>query len=157
MNTDMDLTGVAQQFGFFFVAGVLTTLLDFFIYNLLTRPPVRWPRIRANCVSVTVAICFSFTVNLFFVFQPEGGHVMDRVVRFLIVTTFSAYVLQNLVIFVTSQVWLLPVRTAVWASRYFVLTRSLGDDFVKRNSVKLMAVSVGLVWNFLWYRFFVFS
>jgi putative flippase GtrA len=157
MDPEMDISGVAQQFGFFVIAGVVTTLLDFLIYNLLTRPPMRWPRIRANCVSVTVAIGFSFTVNLFFVFQPEAGNVMDRVAKFLIVTAFSAYVLQNLVIFITSQVWLLPVRTALRASRYFVLTRSAGEDFIKRNSVKLMAVSVGLVWNFLWYRLFVFT
>lgn len=151
------MAGIALQFGFFVVAGVMTTLLDFAVYNLLTRPPLRWPRIRSNCVSVTAAICFSFTVNLLFVFRPEDAAVVTRATRFLLVTMFSAYVLQNLVIYLTSKLWLAPADLAVSFSRRLAATRSWSEEFVRRNAVKVCAVAVGLIWNFFWYRYFVFS
>ncbi len=151
------MDGIAQQFSVFLVAGVFTTLVDFTVYNLLTRRPLHWPRIRANCVSVSAAICFSFTVNLLFVFQPEVYQVGSRAVKFLAVTLFSAYGLQNLVIYLTGRVWLAPVNAALWLARRNRFTRTLEEDLIKRNTVKALAVSTGLVWNFLWYRYFVFT
>jgi hypothetical protein len=30
------------------------------------------------------------------------------------------------------------------------------DEFVQKNAVKALAVLAGLMWNFTWYKFFVF-
>ena len=45
-----------KQFVLFCVVGVITTVVDFGIFNLLTRPATGWRRIPANLVSVTVAM-----------------------------------------------------------------------------------------------------
>ena len=150
-------TGLGLQFTSFLVVGVLNTLVDFGIYNLLARPPLRWPRIAANCVSVTVAITFSFIANFFFVFRPEEAHLPERGWKFLLVTMFSAYVIQNLVIHLLSRTWPWPVELICRASRCLILTRRFEEDFVRRNTVKLFAVATGLIWNFLWYRYCVFA
>ena len=50
----------AKQFLLFCAVGVITTVVDFAIFNLLTRPAVGWRRIPANIVSVTVAMAWSF-------------------------------------------------------------------------------------------------
>ena len=31
------------------------------------------------------------------------------------------------------------------------------DDFVARNTCKVLAVVTGLIWNFVWYKFFVYA
>jgi putative flippase GtrA len=151
------MNDVALQFGLFLVAGTLTTLLDFVIYNLLTREAVGWGRIPANCVSTTFAMTFSFTVNWLFVFQPAGGDVALRAIKFVAVTAASSYGLQNLVIYVLSKVWPGPVRLVYGLAQGMPATRSWGEDFVGRNTVKAAAVGAGILWNFLWYRYFVYA
>ncbi|HJN82340.1 MAG TPA: GtrA family protein, partial [Verrucomicrobiota bacterium] len=55
------------QITLFSLIGALNTLLDFVIYNLLTK---KLSRIPSNILSTSVAMAFSFSAN-FFVFQPE--------------------------------------------------------------------------------------
>ena len=145
----------AKQFAVFCIVGVTTTIVDFAIYNLLTRPPTRWGRIPSNIISVATAMAWSFLANWFFVFHPGGDDWMDRAGRFLVITAFSAFVLQNLLLYVTTYVWLGPVNAALYAVR--TLRLRLSDDMISRNTCKALAVSAGLVWNFLWYKFFVYA
>ncbi|MDO8597468.1 MAG: GtrA family protein, partial [Sulfuricaulis sp.] len=125
-------------------------------YNLLTRAPLRWRRVPASSVSSTVAMSFSFTVNGALVFHPESGASVSQGIRFLAVTCFSSYALQSAVIHVLSHLWRAPVvlgRTVAYRVR---VIQGLGDDCIERNLVKAAAVAVGLLWNFLGYRYFVF-
>lgn len=145
------------QFFLFCVVGVATTVIDFAVFNLLTRPAVGWKRIPANVVSVTAAMTWSFLANWFFVFLPEGSDWVARAGRFLLATAFSAFVLQNLVLYLTTYVWRWPSRFAVFLVDKFGLKHRLNDDMVARNTCKAMAVTLGLIWNFCWYKFFVYA
>ena len=82
---------------------------------------------------------------------------MARAERFLVVTLFSAFVLQNLVLYFTTHLWKKPVLLALAFSRKLSLDKRLDTDFVSRNTCKMLAVSVGLVWNFTWYKWFVYT
>jgi putative flippase GtrA len=146
-----------QQLLLFVVVGVLTTAVDFGIFNLLTRPAVGWRRIPANIVSVTAAMAWSFLANWFFVFQPGGEEWLARAGRFLATTAVSAFVLQNVVLYLTTYVWQWPSRLAVFVVSLLGLNHRLNDDLVARNTCKLCAVGAGLVWNFCWYKFFVYA
>src|SRR5690349_20740723 len=66
------------QFILFCAVGVVTTLIDFTIYNLLTRPSFGWRRIPANILSVTAAMIWSFLANWLIVFQPAGQDWLGR-------------------------------------------------------------------------------
>ncbi len=151
-----DVSGLAGQFGGFLVVGALTTALDFLVYNLLARPPPGWCRVPASLVSCTVAMSFSFSVNGLFVFHPAGAGWAFRAVKFLLVTATSSYLLQSLVIHVLSCRWLGPVRWRQALAAGNSWTRGLGADAVARNTVKAAAVGVGLLWNFAWYRGWVY-
>jgi len=146
-----------KQLVCFLATGVVTTLIDFALYNLLTGRRFGLGRIHANCLSTTAAMSFSFTVNGLLVFCPETGATLARALRFLMVTSFSAYVLQNLVIYLVSRIWLQPVQLAQWAAAQWSVSRTLPDEWVQKNTVKVMAVLVGMSWNFLWYKFFVYA
>lgn len=150
----------AIQFILFCAIGIATTVIDFSLFNLLTRPTPRgrfMPVIPANIVSVTVAMAWSFLANWYLVFQPAGEDWATRAGRFLATTTFSAFVLQNLVLYVTTFLWNGPVKAALWLSHRLRLETRLDDDFVSRNTRKVLAVTAGLIWNFFWYKFYVYA
>jgi putative flippase GtrA len=141
----------------FIVVGALTTIIDFVMFNLLTGTRLGWRRIPANIVSVTAAMTWSFLANWFIVFAPDGNEWMQRAARFLVTTAFSAFVLQNVVLYLASYVWKRPVNAAVFMIRKLRFGGRFGDDAISRNLCKTLAVSAGLVWNFLWYKFFVYA
>ncbi|MCP5528328.1 MAG: GtrA family protein [Verrucomicrobiales bacterium] len=147
---------LAGQFGGFLVVGALTTGLDFLVYNLLARRPPGWSRVAASLVSCTIAMGFSFTVNGRYVFDA-GGDWIWRAVKFLLVTATSSYLLQSLVIHALSHRWTAPVRWAQSAAASLPPSRLTETDVVARNFVKAVAVGVGLLWNFAWYRGWVFA
>jgi putative flippase GtrA len=148
---------VLPQFLIFCVVGVLTTLVDFAVFNLLTRRAVGWPRIPANLVSVAAAMAWSFLANWFFVFHPAGYDWLARAGRFLVTTAFSAFVLQNVILYLTTYVWKAPADLVVNLVRRLAPNRPVNGDAVARNTCKALAVSAGLVWNFCLYKFFVYA
>ncbi len=147
----------AKQFLIFCAVGVITTVVDFAIFNLLTGRAVRWRRIPANIVSVSVAMAWSFLANWFLVFQPDGSQWLERAGRFLATTAFSAFVLQNVILYLTTYVWKWPARLALFLLRKLRPNHALDEDLISRNICKGLAVSVGLIWNFCWYKFFVYA
>jgi putative flippase GtrA len=147
----------AEQIVRFIVVGVITTAVDFLVFNLLTGRRWGWQRIPANIVSVTAAMIWAFLANWFLVFQPDGDAWLDRAGRFLVTTAFSAFVLQNAVLYLTTYRWKRPVDLALLVARTFGLDRRLGEDVISRNTCKALAVSIGLVWNFCFYKFFVYA
>lgn len=147
----------AQQLVLFCIVGVTTTIVDFGIFNLLTRPAVGWKRIPANIVSVAIAMTWSFLANWLIVFQPDGHDWLARAGRFLVATAFSAFVLQNLILYIMTYVWKGPVNSALFVVRKLPFRRPMDEDMVSRNTCKGLAVSAGLIWNFCWYKFFVYA
>lgn len=145
-----------KQIVLFGVVGVLNTALDFLLYNLFTRPPLRLSRIRANLCSTTVAMAFSFAVNFLFVLQPDTPQVPERALKFIAVTAFSLYIIQSFVIYLASTVWLAPVRLVIHMARLWPSTRCLTDEFIGKNTVKLLATVCSLIWNFFFYKYFVY-
>ncbi len=141
----------------FCVVGVMTTAIDFLVFNLLTRPALGWRRIPANLVSVTCAMIWSFLANWQIVFQSDAQDWLGRAGRFLVTTAFSAFVLQNLVLYWTTSIWQAPTRMALSLVGRLRWKRPLDPDLISRNTCKTMAVSAGLVWNFCWYKFFVYA
>jgi len=91
------------------------------------------------------------------VFQPTGSEWLERAGRFLVTTVISAFVLQNIVLYLTTYVWKGPANMALFLVRQFGPNRPVNEDLISRNTCKALAVTAGLVWNFCWYKFFVYA
>ena len=133
------------------LVGVVNTLLDFALFNFLAGR-CRWTKIRANLVSASVAMTFSFLANWHWVFPAHGGHPAERALRFLAVTLTSGWLVQNGVIRLLD------------AGTLKLLTRVVGPTYseakmnlLHRNLLKAAAVGAGMFWNYAGYRMWVFA
>jgi putative flippase GtrA len=141
----------------FGAVGVLNTLIDFAIFNVLSSRRVGLSKIQANLVSTTVAMTFSFFVNKSYVFGANGGNVSLQIAAFLAVTAFGLYVLQNIVIYALTEKWTWPGKTAFAIVKVIGLHKIFNQEFVMKNSAKIAATFVSLTWNYLLYQGVVFK
>lgn len=140
----------------FILAGVIVTIVDFLGYNAFLRYVRRDERVVASLFSVSLAMSVSFLLNRFWVFSslhPQGWPIAS----FLAVTFTSAYGIQSVVIFFLSRIWHFPPRLTATLSERIGLSEERTADLIERNAIKLAAVGAGLVWNFSWYRWYVFA
>ncbi len=123
----------------FGVVGIANTALDFAILFLLVGMGL--DRIPANFVSTSIAFVFSFFVNKSFTFNSIGGNVKRQFALFIVITVFSLWVIQPIVIVTMS--WLLA---------------GLGlDSSVELFIAKLVATIASLIWNYIFYSRLVFK
>ena len=141
--------------GKFGVVGILNTLIDFGIFNALTKF-AGFGLIQANIVSTTVAMIFSFVLNKRVVFEKGDGSVARQAIMFFVVTAFGLYVIQNGIIWILTDVWVGPVNLVVNIVRS-VHIHILSDGFYINNSAKAVATVASLIWNYIMYKKIVFK
>lgn len=145
-----------KQVGKFGLVGVLNTLLDFSIYNILIIY-LDFDRIPANIVAASFAMTFSFFANKTFVFGNKSRNTAVQALIFLLVTAFGLYILQNIVIFSLTEVWRWPLKFAYDIVGIFGLDRILSESFVIDNGAKAIATLFSMTWNYLMYKKVVFK
>jgi putative flippase GtrA len=139
--------------GKFGIVGILNTVIDFTIYNVLSSR-AGLTLVQANIVSTTIAMVFSFLANKHVVFQKDEGSSVKQAVLFFAVTAFGLYVLQTGTIKLLTDVWLVPVSLGISAAHALGITGH--DQLVAKNGAKALATMVSLTWNYIMYKKVVF-
>jgi len=139
--------------GKFGIVGVLNTVLDFTIYNVLSSG-VGLTLVQSNIISTTCAMIFSFIANKRIVFQQDQGSSAKQAVLFFAVTAFGLYVLQTGTIKLLTDVWLGPVSVGLAAAHLIGIAGH--DQFLAKNGAKAIATLVSLTWNYIMYKKVVF-
>jgi len=147
---------ISELLGYLIVGG-LVTLADMFVYNALTGSPLRLPRVLANTVSVTVGMLLGFTFHFIFVFHPGDPQIPLRAAKYVVTVAVSVYGVQNLVIFLLTEFWRVPVSVTHLATRTFHLASAYAGDFVDRTIGKVAAAVTGMAWNYVVFKFFVYA
>jgi putative flippase GtrA len=127
------------------------------LFNVLTRTPFCWRRVPASLVSTSAGVGFGFMMNFYFVFQPQAPDLFERLIRFAAVTAFSCYVIQSAVILLGTYYSSQSVRRVIRWVRHLPGGTKLDHLFLEKNLIKGTAVLAGLIWNFSWYKFFVYA
>jgi len=142
-----------RRVGKFGVVGVLNTVIDFTLYNILSSTTFLG-LVGSNIVSTTVAMVFSFFANRNVVFKAKQGSIKKQTVRFLLVTGFGIYILQNGTIAILTQIWPAPIHAVV----QYANSMGLHDHnaVITKNAAKLVATVVSLIWNYIMYKRLVF-
>jgi putative flippase GtrA len=125
----------------FGLVGVINTMVDLALFNWLAGRRT-WTNFRAHCCSSSTAMIISFLLNQNLVFP--GTRMTERLPQFLVVTLLSLYVVQGSVI---AGVGMIGRGSTHWVNQ----------PRVRRNVGKGLALLAGLIWNFLWYKHYVFA
>ncbi len=143
--------------GKFAGVGVLNTLIDFAILNVLSSSYVGLSLIVANIISTSVAMVFSFFANKRVVFKQEHGNPLMQAVLFFAVTGFGLWVLQSGIIYVLTVAWVSPLKLAYSIVKAIGLGGIFSEAFVIKNGAKVFATLVSLTWNYIAYKKVVFK
>lgn len=120
----------------YLVVGIVNTALDVALFTLLSVAVGLHP-VTANVISTVVVMTVSFFLNRRFVFRADHAGA-SHYVGFVTITLFSAWVVQSLVI-----VGVLALADAVVPAL---------SDALAEPAAKIVATAVGMVSNFLGYR-----
>jgi putative flippase GtrA len=126
--------------GRFAVVGVVNTAIDFAVFGLLAVLGV--PILLANFVSTSAGMTFSFLVNRSWTFRSTRS-VRSSLGPFVLVTAVGLWVIQPVVILLVGDL-------------LDALVPTMATDLRTVWLPKAVAIGVGLVWNFSWYRRTVF-
>ena len=143
-----------HRVGKFGIVGILNTLIDFVIFNLLTTD-TGLGLVPANVISTTIAMVFSFMANKRVVFRKQDGSTVMQAVIFFAFTAFGLYVLQNGTIYILTSVWTWPIN--VFVATVHMLGIPDHNAFLIKNGAKAVATVVSLSWNYVVYKKVVFK
>ncbi|MGE5298327.1 MAG: GtrA family protein [Acidobacteriaceae bacterium] len=149
------------QFSKFVVIGVLNTLIDFAILNLLmylTHTYSGYKVIGLNVISFSIAVINSYVLNKYWAFKDSGsGDQAKKFSQFIVVSLIGA-VINSLVVYAVTSVSA-PAQMLTTIAGYIpVIGSKLADPAVFwANIAKAFATAVALIWNFIGYKFFVFK
>ena len=114
----------------FALVGGTNTLLDFVVYGILANA-AGLPAIAANTISTSICMVISFFLNYQFVWESKKSR-LETAPRFLLMSLFSAWVVQNGII------WL--------------VTSIAGDGEVINLAAKILGIVGGSVSNYFAYK-----
>jgi putative flippase GtrA len=126
-------TATRLRFG---LVGVGNTLVDLIGYTVLVTAGM--PMVVANLISTSAGMVLSFTLNRNFTFRAKSGDARLQLLLFFLVTATGLWVMQ-------------PVVIALCTGMFSGLG---GTPAVV--APKLVALAVGLVWNYILYSKLVF-
>lgn len=134
--------------------GVFNTLLDFTILNILAFA-LHVPVLLANTISVCVGVTVSYYLNHYFVFRHHKAPSLQSFVKFFVITGLSAILLQNLIITITTPLYLHIISGFAGVVNNSVLINY--SHQIATNLAKATAVIVGMFWNYFFYSKTVFN
>jgi putative flippase GtrA len=149
------VSSAASQAGKFGLVGLVSTLIDFSILNIV-HSGFSVNLIIANIISTTIAMGFSFLMNRKYVFTGGTKSILHQTVAFLLVTSFGLYVIQSVVLHLLTVTWTGPANLVVYLIGAVGLSQVIGKNFIITNFAKIIATMFSLVWNYVFYRRVVF-
>jgi putative flippase GtrA len=146
-----------KRVGKFGIVGVINTVLDFLIMNILRFGLGLGYPIPSNVISTTCAMIFSFLVNKKLVFEQNNGSIVRQAATFFIVTAIGLYIIQNGVIIFLKDYWTWPLDLANTIVALLGLSGIFEPEFVRTNGAKAVGTVFSMTWNYLTYKRFVFK
>ncbi len=135
--------------------GVINTLFDITILNTLVFLFGLVP-LLANLISASISITMSYFLNHHIVFREKHPHSIDKFIKFFLITGISILALQSLTISLVTHI-LGANKTIIYRTVVGLGLTNLSVKFVNLNTAKIIAVIIGMSWNYLFYKKIVFK
>lgn len=132
--------------------GIFNTLFDTTLLLILYHV-TGLPEVVANTISVSISITFSYFLNHRIVFRDPAKYSLKKYLRFFAITGLGIICIQDLTIYlITSHVWVVADYQTVNVLNHMVSLKT-----IELIGAKLLAVLLGMAWNFLLYKYVVFK
>lgn len=154
MSKSKPRTAEAAQIGRFGLVGILNTVIDIVIFNLLTGLHIISNAAVASIFSGTVAMINSFIFNQRYTFRAKHTPPL-QIGYFFALTIFGLYVIRPIVISFFTKTWLWPAHTVYRLTHALHLPLSAAFD--QRNFALGMAILIVLFYNYVTYKRLVFN
>jgi putative flippase GtrA len=153
------LNDIFAQLGKFGLVGILNTLLDIVLFNVI-RKFTKIKTIWASYISSTVAMINSYILNRLWTFKSAqtGEGQLSEAAKFFFVTVIGVYVIHNGIVWLLSEkfTWPSKVIYSIY-KRIPVIGKIFSEKFVYDNVAKVAGIAFSMIWNFVFYKFFVFT
>jgi putative flippase GtrA len=152
----MNSTGLqVSKFG---LVGILNTLIDLVIFNLI-RKFTKLKTVSASYISSTIAMINSYVLNKYWTFQSanSGLSAAGEAAKFFFSTIIGIWVIHNGLVWILSEKFTLPSKIAFCITSHLPILKKLNKKFVYDNTAKVFGIAGSLVWNFILYKFWVFK
>lgn len=150
-----------EQAGKFAFVGIINTILDFAILNVLiaigfsaTFLILGQKILIANVISVSIAMVNSFILNRQWAFKSQNKNVAMEIAKFAVVTLFGMFVIHQLIF--SLFLYRFTLVSDIAYRIIHALSLPFSREFISLNTSKVIAVVGSLIWNFFGYKFFVF-
>ena len=140
------------QVGRFGLVGILNTVVDFIVFNVIVWLVAGMPLEWAGIISGTAAMINSFVFNKNFTFKTKKLNTF-KLVMFFIITAIGLYAIRPIIINFFTKVWLWPSQVVYDVTRYLKLPFT--QDFDKANMALVISILVVLVYNYLFYKYYI--
>ncbi len=150
------MNALGFQVSRFVIVGVINTLLDLFLFNIFRR----FKRISATVasyISSSIAMINSYLLNRYWTFGGSSNGSGFEFVKFFLSTVIGIYVIHNGIVWILTNKFLWPGNFVLKLCRLFKSLKFLSDSFITDNFAKFCAIFFSLLWNFMLYKFWVFS
>ena len=145
-----------KQVGKFSIVGAANTVLDISLFNFGIKF-FSWLPWQANVFSTSIAMASSFYFNKKWTFKDKSSADALKLLKFIVFTLFSAYVINTGMVYILTSVFTTP---GIWA---YSIIQALGfggifsQTFVINNFAKCWGIAFAMVWNFITYKKWVFT
>ena len=129
----------------------MNTGLDFLLLNMFVFLLGAIPLV-ANVISVSIGISISYLLNHYFVFSSEEKVSLRKFFMFFVVTGFSSLFIQSAIIIMFEAFF-----QTEFSRSLFIIKDIAQNEFIELNIAKVTAVLIGMVWNFMLYKHFIFK
>jgi len=151
-DTKKVVTKEAAQVGRFGIVGILNTLVDIVLYNILFAV-FAVPSATAGIISGTLAMINSFIFNQRFTFRTQKVDT-KHIVYFFFITGFGIYVIRPVILSFLTKTWLWPSQIVYDVTS--ALRLPLSAEFDRNNFALAVAIVLVLGYNYIMYKKFVF-
>ncbi|NTU69865.1 GtrA family protein, partial [bacterium] len=144
-----------KEVGKFGLVGILNTLLDIGILNVL-KFLFNFPTLSANIISTSIATVNSYILNKSWTFKDKEKKWVKQFVVFAILSAIGIAINTTILKFL-SEVWTVIPDFFVSVVHFLKLDGIFKDAFVITNSAKVFAIAGSMIWNFITYKKFAFN
>lgn len=150
-----DKTKLFGQISKFAVVGVLNTIIDIGIVNVLVLKVGLNP-ILSNVIGVSAAIINSYIFNKKWTFQDKGNNIAEQFGLFVTLSLIGLLI-NTSVFYFLFRVWTWPGNLAFSIVGFIKLDSTFGKEFVLLNFAKAWSLAFSMIWNFVAYKKWAFK